>query len=218
MLRKDFIGFKVSENENETIRGKAERTKSNISAYVRSAAMNKEIIVIDGFRELIPELNAIGNNLNQTTVLLRKGNIQNPNFEVIKERFCRLVEKAEAMQHRITDLDKILKKLYEDNTLGRITDMRFAILSKDYENEQQELMVMLNALKEKAQTVKETADKAQQFLGFIRKYTGIEELDAKILNELIEKIVVSQKTLDEDGKKVQKIDIYYKFVGLLQAG
>ena len=124
----------------------------------------------------------------------------------------------EAMQYRITDLDKILKKLYEDNTLGRITDMRFAILSKDYENEQQELMVKLNALKEKAQTVKETADKAQQFLGYIRKYTVIEELDAKILNELIEKIVVSQKTLDEDGKKVQKIDIYYKFVGLLQAG
>ena len=101
MLRKDFIGFKVSENENETIRGKAERTKSNISAYVRSAAMNKEIIVIDGLREMIPELNAIGNNLNQTTVLLRKGNIQNPNFEVIKERFCRLVEKAEALLERL---------------------------------------------------------------------------------------------------------------------
>ena len=100
MLKKDFIGFKVSEYENELIRRKAEKTKTNISSYVRSASMNKEIVVIDGLREMIQELNAIGNNLNQTTVLLRMGNIKNPNFEVIKEQFCKLVDKAEAALER----------------------------------------------------------------------------------------------------------------------
>ena len=100
MLKKDYIGFKVSEHENEIIRNKAEKAKANLSTYVRSAAMNKEILVIDGLREMIPELNAIGNNLNQTTVLLRMGNIQNPNLEVIKERFCRVVDKAEAVLER----------------------------------------------------------------------------------------------------------------------
>ena len=100
MLKKDYIGFKVSEHENEIIRNKAEKAKANLSTYVRSAAMNKEILVIDGLREMIPELNAIGNNLNQTTVLLRMGNIQNPNLEVIKERFCRLMDKAETALKR----------------------------------------------------------------------------------------------------------------------
>ena len=100
MLRKDYIGFKVSEHENEIIRNKAEKAKANLSAYVRSASMNKEIVVIDGLREMIPELNAIGNNLNQATVLLRMGNIKNSNFEVIKERFCELVDKAVAALER----------------------------------------------------------------------------------------------------------------------
>lgn len=34
-----------------------------------------------------------------------------------------------------------------------------------------------------------------------------------ILNELIEKIVVHEKVVDEDGGKSQQIDIYYKYVG-----
>lgn len=100
MLRKDYIGFKVSEHENEIIRNKAEKAKANLSAYVRSASMNKEIVVIDGLREMIPELNSIGNNLNQTTVLLKMGNIKNPSFDVIKERFCKLMDKAEAALER----------------------------------------------------------------------------------------------------------------------
>jgi hypothetical protein len=100
MLRKDYIGFKVSEHENEIIRNKAEKAKANLSAYVRSSSMNKEIVVIDGLREMIPELNSIGNNLNQTTVLLRMGNIKNSSFDVIKERFCRLMDKAEAALER----------------------------------------------------------------------------------------------------------------------
>ena len=100
MPRKDYIGFKVSEHENEIIRNKAEKAKANLSVYVRSASMNKEIVVIDGLREMIPELNSIGNNLNQTTVLLRMGNIKNSSFDVIKERFCRLMDKAEAALER----------------------------------------------------------------------------------------------------------------------
>ena len=127
-------------------------------------------------------------------------------------------KEIEALKFRIADLDKIIKKLYEDNALGKITDKRFASLSGEDEKEQQELAEKLDALQEKVQSVKETADKAQQFLGFIRKYTEIETLDAKILNELIDKILVEHKTVNEDGEKVQKIEIYYKFVGLLQAG
>jgi hypothetical protein len=100
LARKDFIGFKVSEYENELIKIKAAKAKTNVSAFVRSSALNKEIIIIDGLREMIPELNSIGNNLNQTTVILRNGNIKNPDFQIIKDRFCRLVDKAETALER----------------------------------------------------------------------------------------------------------------------
>lgn len=44
----------------------------------------------------------------------------------------------------------------------------------------------------------------------------IKELDTKILNELIEKIVVHEKTVNEDGSKSQRVDIYYKFIGFIK--
>jgi len=94
-MRNNFIGFKVSEQEKERIIKKAEQAKVNLSVYVRTSAMEKDIKIIDGLREMIPELNAIGNNLNQLTVMLRMGHIQNPNLEVIKEQFTRFVEIAE---------------------------------------------------------------------------------------------------------------------------
>ena len=99
-IRKDYIGFKVSEHENEVIRRKADQAKVNLSVYVRTSALEKEIKVIDGLREMIRELNAIGNNLNQMAVMLRVGNIQNPNLETIKERFIRFVELAESTLER----------------------------------------------------------------------------------------------------------------------
>ena len=83
MARREFIGFKVSEYENEIIRGKANRVNTNVSAYVRTASLNKEIIVIEGLKEIIRELNAIGNNLNQATILLRMGKIKNPDLAVV---------------------------------------------------------------------------------------------------------------------------------------
>ena len=94
-MRKEYIGFKVSEQENERIRKKAEQAKVNLSVYVRTSALEKDIKVIDGLREMVPELNAIGNNLNQLTVMLRMGHIHNPNLEMIKEQFTRFVEVAE---------------------------------------------------------------------------------------------------------------------------
>ncbi len=93
-MKNEYIGFKVSEFDNERIRAKAMNSKLSLSAYVRTSALEKEIKVIDGLRELLPELNAIGNNLNQLTVILRKRYIENPNLETIKTEFVKFVEQA----------------------------------------------------------------------------------------------------------------------------
>lgn len=92
MKRDCLLSFRTSEYENKVIKSKASAIQSSVSTYVRTAAMDKEIIHIDGLRECIPQLNQMGNNLNQIAVLLRMGKITNPYFDQLCRDFSGLVE------------------------------------------------------------------------------------------------------------------------------
>jgi len=63
------------------------------------------------------------------------------------------------------------------------------------------------------ETTQQAEHDAQVFVDLIRKYTDITELNAALLNELIDRIVVNEKEKDEDGNETQRVDIHYRFVG-----
>lgn len=121
----------------------------------------------------------------------------------------------EQKQKRCEELDKIISRLYEDNVLGRIGDERYESMSQSYELEQVEIKKALPILKSKIEELKRQSDCADNFINVIKKYTIIDKLDAAILNELIDKIVVHHKEQAEDGRTFQQIEIYYRFVGKL---
>lgn len=121
----------------------------------------------------------------------------------------------EQKQKRCEELDKIICRLYEDNVLGRIGDERYESMSQSYELEQVEIKKALPILKSKIDELKRQSDCADNFINVIKKYTIIDKLDAAILNELIDKIVVHHKEQAEDGRTFQQIEIYYRFVGKL---
>lgn len=121
----------------------------------------------------------------------------------------------EQKQKRCEELDKIISRLYEDNVLGRIGDERYESISQSYELEQVEIKKALPILKSKIDELKRQSDCADNFINVIKKYTIIDKLDAAILNELIDKIVVHHKEQAEDGRTFQQIEIYYRFVGKL---
>ncbi|MDD2217332.1 MAG: recombinase family protein [Eubacteriales bacterium] len=117
---------------------------------------------------------------------------------------------------RIAELDKIMNKLYEDLALEKVSEERYQTMSKGYEAEQSGLKERKNKLTEiitKAESVYESIEK---FLPIIKKYTDITELNTHILNELIQKIVVYEKTDNPDGSKSQLVDIHYKFIGYVE--
>jgi len=64
--------------------------------------------------------------------------------------------------------------------------------------------------------VQEDSQNTERFLALIKNYTDLTELNAKTLNELVHRIVVYQKQTDVDGHSTQRVDILYKFVGLLK--
>lgn len=121
----------------------------------------------------------------------------------------------EQKQKRCEELDKIISRLYEDNVLGRIGDERYESMSQSYELEQVEIKKALPILKSKIDELKRQSDCADNFINVIKKYTIIDKLDAAILNELIDKILVHHKEQAEDGRTFQQIEIYYRFVGKL---
>lgn len=129
------------------------------------------------------------------------------------------VEKARVdivtLKRRDEDLDVLFKRIYEDMVAGRLTAERFDKLSGEYEAEQKEVRQKVEELQELIDSGEQESHDLQQFLKDVRKYTDPETLTAEMLNDLIDRIVVHAPD-KSSGHRRQKIDIYYKAVGLIQ--
>ena len=115
------------------------------------------------------------------------------------------------MQKRIAELDRIFKRIYEDDICGNSTHERFIKLSAEYETEQQELQNKVNEYQKETAKFNRQLD-FDKFREIVRKYVGIKELTPTIVNEFIKKIVVH--ALDKSrGHRVQKIQIIFNCIG-----
>lgn len=125
----------------------------------------------------------------------------------------RLKRELKAADKRIDELSKILTRIYEDVALERISEERYQAMAPGYEREQALLKAKRDELAREVESSEEVYENIEKFLPVIWKYTDIEKLDARILNELIDRIVVHEKELGPDGLKHQRVDIHYKFIG-----
>ena len=115
---------------------------------------------------------------------------------------------------RCDEINKIIRKLYEDNVNGRITDERFDYLSKSYEEEQNELNRKVQELKEILAVVDNDNEKLAKFIRIVKQYTEIEELTPDILHSFVDRIYIGETEVYE-GQKLQDIKIVYNLVGAI---
>lgn len=123
-----------------------------------------------------------------------------------------------ALKHqekRYAELDILIKKVYEDNALGRLPDKRYEMLSAGYEKEQAELEQSIKACREQLTQYDEDTDRTEEFLALVHKYTDITELTPVIINEFVDKILV-HKAEKIDGERVMEIEIYLNFIGKVE--
>ena len=118
------------------------------------------------------------------------------------------------LSERQEEIVRIIRKLYEDNVNGRITDERFDFLAKSYEDEGNDLKTKIQKLKNALASSVQDEEKLSKFLKVVKSYTKIEELTPEILNSFIEKIYIGE-TEKYDGRKMQEVEIIYKFVGAI---
>ena len=118
------------------------------------------------------------------------------------------------LSDRQEEIGKIIRKLYEDNVSGRITDERFDFLAKSYEDEGNDLKQKTIELQNALTASVQDEEKLSKFLKIVKAYTEIQELTPEILNSFIEKIYIGE-TERYDGRKMQDVEIIYKFVGAI---
>lgn len=118
------------------------------------------------------------------------------------------------LSERQEEIGRIIRKLYEDNVNGRITDERFDFLAKSYEDEGNDLKTKIQELKNALASSVQDEEKLSKFLKVVKSYTKIEELTPEIFNSFIEKIYIGE-TEKYDGRKMQEVEIIYKFVGAI---
>ena len=93
-------------------------------------------------------------------------------------------------ERRIEELDRLFKRIYEDNANGKLSDSRFQMLSDDYEQEQKELREKLLRLNEEINEQEEQAENIDKFISKVRKYLDLDELTPAILNDMVKAVYV----------------------------
>ena len=131
--------------------------------------------------------------------------------EAEKETKKRKREIAQA-EKRIAELDRIFKRIYEDDISGAISHERFLKLSADYEAEQKELMEQVKAWRDAVETFEQDQADFASFAAIVRKYVGIRELTPTIVNEFVKKIIVHAPD-KSSGHRRQKIELVWNFIG-----
>ena len=125
----------------------------------------------------------------------------------------RLKEKElKSLLARDDELDGLFERIYEDNVSGKLSDDRFAKMSRRYEEEQKELSEKIKKLRSEIEKQSSRAASTDMFVSIVRKYTRARKLTPRMLNELVEKIEVynAEKI---DGEWVQRLRIHYNCVG-----
>ena len=139
--------------------------------------------------------------------------IQQAADQSLREQNKELAQKKDDLsrsQKRIAELDVIIKRLYEDNISGKLSDERFIKLSHDYELEQMNLTNIVETLRQEIRKQEQQKVNVKQFIAVVRKYTDMQQLTASVLREFIDHIEVSQT---DKQTKTRKIKIVYNFIG-----
>ena len=116
---------------------------------------------------------------------------------------------------RDEELDGLFERIYEDNVSGKLSDDRFAKMSRRYEDEQKELAEKIKKLRSEIEKQSSRSMTTDMFIGLVRKYTRARKLTPRMLNELVEKIEVfnAEKI---DGVWEQRLRIHYNCVGTIE--
>lgn len=115
---------------------------------------------------------------------------------------------------RLAELDRLFIRIYEDNVSGRITDERFSLMSKTYEDEQAQLKVDIHRLRQEIEVQERQIEDLEKFIQRVHKYEDLQEMTPYALRELVKGIYIEAPD-KSSGKRRQGVRISYDLVGFV---
>lgn len=131
--------------------------------------------------------------------------------EVSKQQL--IFEKIQELKMQIEGCIKKIDTLYSDRLDGKISVDLFSTMSKRFEEEKRNAENQIAVLENEIKDYIEAENNVNRFVGLLDQFDTVDELDTDIINRLIDKITVGERTEDEDGNIRQTITIYYRFLG-----
>ena len=125
----------------------------------------------------------------------------------------RTLQKSE---NRLSELDRLFKRIYEDMVNGKLSEARFQMLSDDYEQEQEELRAKIEMLENEIQNLENHVESVDNFIRLAKKHLYIEKLTPEVLNDMVKAVYVHAPD-KSSGHRVQDVDISYNHIGILPA-
>ena len=141
---------------------------------------------------------------------IMEAGLQSESKEILRSKQKQL----ERDEKRIAELDRLFIRLYEDNVASRISDERFAMMSRAYEDEQAELKTEAEVLRQEIETQEQQNQNLELFIQKVRKYADMTELTPYAAHELIKAIYVGAPD-KSSGKRRQSIHICYDLIGFI---
>lgn len=180
------------------------RTQNCTQHYIREDALNQLVLKqLQHFLSYLQQFERVFIRRQIDTTLAER------RYELSAKQ--KQIEKDEK---RMDELDRLFRKIYEDNVSGKLNDERFYKLSDGYEAEQGQLKREIEALTAEVSQADMEVTNVAKLIAVTKKYTRIDELTPEILNAFVDKIVIHERE-KKDGKRTQQIDIYYSYVGIV---
>ena len=170
--------------------------------YIRNVVLEKVVL------QTISELSEFVRAYEPVFLgILRQRNIQ------VQQKELRTMERSiEQYRKRITDIDVIIEKLYEDHALGDLSAERFAKMSARYETEQKTLEQEITACEQKLHEADQARVDLNMLMKGLKEFTEIKQLTPEIVNTLIQRIEVHNSDRSS-GHITVKVDIYFTAIG-----
>jgi hypothetical protein len=196
----------ISPNQESYVCGNYRATVQSCTAhFIRTVVLEK--LVLEDIQR-VGQLAA--QHEDRFVQLLMKNSLSNEQKEIAAKK-----KEQNKANRRMSELDRLFVRLYEDHVGGKLSGERFAKMSADYEAENTSLKNRVEVLELELSEQGEKVDNVGKFLIIVRKYTDIQELTPTLLREFIDKIIVHEAD-KSSGKRQQEVEIHYNFVGMIQ--